>query len=101
MLNVNIPSRADAASLPIQVTRLGRRHASEPVVRQFSPRGDPIYWIGAQGDVREAGVGTDFHATANGCISVTPLQIDLTHHAATPEWTRWVAGAAAASPSGG
>lgn len=100
LLNVNIPSRVDAATLPIQVTRLGRRHASEPVVRQFSPRGDPIYWIGAQGDVREAGVGTDFHATANGYISVTPLQIDLTHHAAAPEWTRWVAGAPAVSPRG-
>jgi 5'-nucleotidase len=80
----------DAATLPMQVTRLGRRHASEPVVRQFSPRGDPLYWIGAQGDVREAGVGTDFHATANGQISITPLQIDLTDHAAAPQWARWV-----------
>jgi 5'-nucleotidase len=88
---VNIPNRVDAAALPMQVTRLGRRHASEPVVRQFSPRGDPIYWIGAQGDVREAGEGTDFHATANGLISITPLQIDLTDHAASPQWARWVA----------
>lgn len=91
LLNVNIPSRADAGTLPMQVTRLGRRHASEPVVRQFSPRGDPIYWIGAQGEVREAGEGTDFHATAHGRISVTPLQIDLTDHAASPQWARWVA----------
>jgi 5'-nucleotidase len=91
LLNVNIPGRADAGTLPMQVTRLGRRHASEPVVRQFSPRGDPIYWIGAQGDVREAGEGTDFHATAHGRISVTPLQIDLTDHAASPQWVRWVA----------
>jgi 5'-nucleotidase len=91
LLNVNIPNRVDAAALPMQVTRLGRRHASEPVVRQFSPRGDPIYWIGAQGEVREAGEGTDFHATANGLISITPLQIDLTDHAASPQWARWVA----------
>ena len=91
LLNVNIPSRADAGTLPMQVTRLGRRHASEPVVRQFSPRGDPIYWIGAQGEVREAGEGTDFHATTHGCISITPLQIDLTDHAASPQWARWVA----------
>lgn len=93
LLNVNIPSRADAGVLPMQVTRLGRRHASEPVVRQLSPRGDPIYWIGAQGEVREAGKGTDFHATAHGYISVTPLQIDLTDHAASPQWVRWVTAA--------
>ncbi len=86
LLNVNIPNRADALSLPRLVTRLGRRHASEPVIRQTSPRGEPIYWIGPAGDAREAGAGTDFHATANGCVSITPLQVDLTDHAALGDW---------------
>jgi 5'-nucleotidase len=86
LLNVNIPNRADADLLPRRVTRLGRRHASEPVVKQTSPRGDTIYWIGPAGDAREAGEGTDFHATAQGCVSITPLQVDLTDHAALPSW---------------
>ncbi|MCA0244375.1 MAG: 5'/3'-nucleotidase SurE [Proteobacteria bacterium] len=86
LLNVNIPNRADAADRPRRVTRLGRRHASEPVVRQTSPRGDTVYWIGPAGDAREAGEGTDFHATANGEVSITPLQVDLTDHAARPQW---------------
>jgi len=86
LLNVNIPNRADADALPRVVTRLGRRHASEPVIRQNSPRGEPIYWIGPAGDAREAGAGTDFHATANGCVSITPLQVDLTDHAALDSW---------------
>ena len=86
LLNVNIPNRADAASLPWQITRLGRRHASEPVVKQTSPRGEPIYWIGPAGDAREAGPGTDFHATASGCVSITPLQVDLTDHASSGTW---------------
>jgi len=86
LLNVNIPNRADALSLPRRVTRLGRRHASEPVVCQTSPRGETIYWIGPAGDAREAGEGTDFHATANGSVSITPLQVDLTHHAALGSW---------------
>jgi len=88
LLNVNIPNRADALSLPRRVTRLGRRHASEPVIRQQSPRGETIYWIGPAGDAREAGEGTDFHATAAGEISITPLQVDLTHHAALPAWSQ-------------
>ncbi len=91
LLNVNIPNRADAASLPREVTRLGRRHASEPVIRQTNPRGEPIYWIGPAGDAREAGEGTDFYATANGRISITPLQVDLTDHASLPAWRRWAA----------
>lgn len=86
LLNVNIPNRPDAASRPRRVTRLGRRHASEPMIRQTNPRGDAIYWIGPAGDAREAGEGTDFHATAQGDVSITPLQVDLTDHAARPAW---------------
>ncbi len=86
LLNVNIPNRPDAATLPRVVTRLGRRHASEPVIRQTNPRGETIYWIGPAGDARECGEGTDFHAVANGCVSITPLQVDLTDHAGRAGW---------------
>jgi len=86
LLNVNIPNHPRAERLPRQVTRLGRRHASQPVIRQTSPRGEPIYWIGAAGDARDAGEDTDFHATAQGRVSITPLQIDLTDHARLSSW---------------
>ncbi len=86
LLNVNIPNRADALALPRVVTRLGRRHASSPVIQQTSPRGEPIYWIGPAGDAREAGEGTDFHAAASGQVSITPLQVDLTDHAHRADW---------------
>jgi 5'-nucleotidase len=86
LLNVNIPNRADAATLPRRVTRLGRRHASEPVVRQTNPRGETIYWIGPAGDARECGEGTDFHAVAQGWVSITPLQVDLTDHSSHSDW---------------
>ena len=86
LLNVNIPNRADAPGAPRSVTRLGRRHASEPVIVQQSPRGEAMYWIGPAGDAREAGPGTDFHATAIGEVSITPLQVDLTDHAALDAW---------------
>ena len=93
LLNVNIPNRADAASLPRRITRLGRRHPSSPVVQQTNPRGEPIYWIGPAGDARECGEGTDFHAVAQGCVSITPLQVDLTDHSARPAWSQRLAGA--------
>lgn len=94
LLNVNIPNRSDAASLPRRLTRLGRRHASEPLIHQHNPRGESIYWIGPAGDAREAGEGTDFHACANGMVSITPLQIDLTDHASLPHWGQRLAGGA-------
>ena len=95
LLNVNIPNRPDAADLPVNITRLGRRHASEPVIRQLNPRGETMYWIGPAGDAREAGEGTDFHATAHGRVSFTPLQVDLTDHQAVPNWQSWLAGSMA------
>ena len=86
LLNVNIPNHPQAEQLPRRVTRLGRRHPSQPMIAQTNPRGEPIYWIGPAGDAREGGEGTDFHATANGAVSITPLQVDLTDHAALPGW---------------
>ncbi|WP_088280356.1 5'/3'-nucleotidase SurE [Ideonella sp. A 288] len=96
LLNVNMPNRPDADRLPWQVTRLGRRHASEGVIQQTNPRGDPIYWIGPAGEARDAGDGTDFCATAGGCVSITPLQVDLTDHAGLAHW-----GGRLAAPRGG
>jgi 5'-nucleotidase len=86
LLNVNVPNRADAAELPWTITRLGRRHASQPVIQQRNPRGETIYWIGPAGDARDAGEGTDFHAVSNGRVSITPLQVDLTDHDGLVSW---------------
>ena len=93
LLNVNIPNRPYADLSRWRVTRLGNRHHSQPVVVQKSPRGDDIYWIGAAGHAKDSSEGTDFHAIDEGCISITPMQLDLTHHARLASmrangWTR-------------
>ncbi len=100
LLNVNIPNRPDAELAPRVVTRLGRRHASEPVIRQTNPRGELMYWIGPAGDARDAGAGTDFHATSIGHVSVTPLQVDLSDHAALPGWRAVLGGSGDAAGAG-
>ena len=81
LLNINIPNLPRAAIKGILPTRLGKRHMSEPVIRSKDPHGREIFWIGPTGAERDAGEGTDFHATSNGFVSITPLQIDLTHAA--------------------
>ena len=90
LLNVNIPSLPIDQIKPLRVTRLGRRHAAERVITQTSPRGQTMYWIGSAGAAKDDSDGTDFHATFEGHLSVTPLQVDLTEHAALPAWQqRW------------
>ncbi|MDB5762416.1 MAG: surE [Herminiimonas sp.] len=81
LLNVNIPNLPYDDLGRIVATRLGKRHESEAVIKTKDPHGREIFWIGPAGAAKDAGEGTDFHAVAQGCISVTPLQIDLTHTA--------------------
>jgi 5'-nucleotidase len=80
ILNVNVPDLPYAALKGWQVTRLGHRHKSEPVIRQTDPRGRPIYWVGPAGSEQDAGPGTDFHAVRHGYVSITPIHVDLTRH---------------------
>jgi 5'-nucleotidase len=90
ILNVNVPDLPYEELKGIEVTRLGHRHRAENAVRGMDPRGREIYWVGAAGKGQDAGPGTDFHAVANGCVSVTPLQVDLTRHAALDELRAWL-----------
>lgn len=79
LLNVNVPDIALSELRGEQVTRLGRRHKAEDVIRTQNPRGETVYWVGGAGAAADAGEGTDFHAVEHGFVSITPLQIDLTH----------------------
>jgi len=79
ILNVNVPDVAPSKLKGIRSTRLGHRHKSEPVIRDQDPRGRDIYWVGPAGAEADADEGTDFHAIRHGFVSITPLQIDLTH----------------------
>lgn len=90
LLNVNVPDVPYEQLRGIQVTRLGRRHKAEPAVKSVSPRGDTLYWIGAAGPAADAGEGTDFYAVQHGWVSVTPLQIDLTHAGQLADVRHWV-----------
>ena len=92
ILNVNVPDLPYEALKGYQATRLGSRHRSERIVKSADPRGRPVYWVGPAGMGQDAGAGTDFHAVANGYVSVTPLQIDLTRHAMLEDMRGWLQG---------
>jgi 5'-nucleotidase len=91
LLNVNVPDVPYELLRGQAVTRLGKRHKAEAVVRTVTPRNETVYWVGAAGEAQDAGEGTDFYAVANNQVSITPLQIDLTHSAQLPVLRRWLA----------
>ncbi|NOY16083.1 MAG: 5'/3'-nucleotidase SurE [Gammaproteobacteria bacterium] len=90
ILNINVPDIPYEDLQGFQATRLGKRHKSEPVVRQQSPQGDEIFWVGPAGQEQDAGPGTDFHAIKNHYVSVTPLEIDLTRYTAIETVAHWL-----------
>src|SRR5512138_1704966 len=69
LLNVNVPDVAPQALRGLEVTRLGKRHKAEPVIKLTTPRGESAYWIGPAGGAADAGPGTDFHAVENAKVS--------------------------------
>jgi 5'-nucleotidase len=91
LLNVNMPCVPADQMKGFKVARLGRRHAAEPVITQTSPRGDTMYWIGSAGAAKDDAEGTDFHATAQGYATITPLHVDLTDHQRLPYWAQTAA----------
>ena len=93
LLNVNVPDVPYDALGGVEVTRLGKRHKAEPVVKSSTPRGETVYWVGAAGGAQDAGAGTDFNAVVRNVVSVTPLQMDLTRFSQLEVVKTWLAGA--------
>jgi len=100
LLNVNVPDVPYAELQRMEVTRLGRRHKAEPVIKTTNPHGQPIYWVGPVGKAQDAGTGTDFAAIAQGRVSITPLQIDLTQYSQMDAVRTWMAAEGSMRSSG-
>jgi 5'-nucleotidase len=88
LLNVNIPNLPTDQLGHVKLCRLGRRHSAEAVITQKSPRGETMYWIGAAGAAKDDAEGTDFHATAQRHVSITPLKVDLTDYESLSYWAQ-------------
>lgn len=92
ILNVNVPDIPFPELAGIKTARCGHRHCAEPVIRSEDPKGKPIYWVGPPGPEQDAGPDTDFYAINHGYVAMTPLQVDMTRHAALSSLTSWSEG---------
>ncbi len=82
LLNVNVPYLADSEIKGIMVTRQGLRVYRDRLDKRADPRGRPYYWIGGDSPTAVPDEGTDFGALAQGYVSITPLDLDLTDYPA-------------------
>ncbi|MEP6508135.1 MAG: 5'/3'-nucleotidase SurE [Gemmatimonadales bacterium] len=89
LLNVNIPPVRGSENRGVRLTRLGQRVYSDSIKRMKDPWGREIFWIGG-GSIEWSGpADSDFMAVREGYISVTPLHLDVTHHAMLHEPGSW------------
>jgi len=76
LLNVNFPAGPFKG---VRLTRLGRREYKQSIIEKLDPRGRKYFWIAGTPEW-ELVDGTDQTAIAEGCVSVTPLHLDLTDY---------------------
>jgi 5'-nucleotidase len=82
LINVNFPALPPEQVKGIRVVRQGfHDYARGSVVEAVDPRGRPYFWFGLDDIEHTLDHGTDLEAVAEGYVAVTPLQLDLTHHA--------------------
>lgn len=81
LVNVNFPPLPASGVKGIRVVRQGFHDYSRgTVVEGRDPRGFKYYWFGLEAIEHTLDHGTDLEAIDEGYVSVTPLQLDLTHH---------------------
>ena len=80
--NVNIPNVPYAALRGIRLSRMGESRFIEHYTPVRDAAGHPCWTM--QGDLVELGDpdGTDLQALRENCVSLTPIRLDRTHHAA-------------------
>lgn len=89
LLNVNVPYLPESEIKGYRITRQGLRLYRDRLDARKDPRGKPYYWIGGDAPSGIPEDGTDFGALAEGWVSVTPLQLDLTAYPALHLMKNW------------
>ncbi len=92
LLNVNIPYLPEDQIKGWQLTRQGLRVYNDRLDRRADPRGRPYFWIGGDIPSGVPDAGTDFGALAQGFVSITPLQLDLTDYRTLAKLRGWEQG---------
>ena len=89
VVNVNVPYLKESELNGYMITRQGLRVYRDALDVRNDPRGKPYYWIGGEAPTGVDEPGTDFGALKAGFVSITPLQLDLTHLKAMDVLKKW------------
>ncbi len=89
LFNVNVPFLPEEKIQGVRLTWQGLRVYHGRLDKRTDPRGQPYYWIGGDAPTGIPEFGTDVGALAEGFVSVTPLQLDLTAYRVLANLNSW------------
>ena len=91
-LNINIPPISHTKCKGFKITRAGNRLYSHNAEVHYNPRGKEFYWIGLPelGWMDTKGHITDFEATNDGYVSITPIMLDMTDYEEIENLKKWL-----------
>lgn len=89
LLNVNIPDRPRRFIRGARITCLSRRRFHNPIIEKVDPHGHRYYWIAGKRISWSRSKDADHEALEEGMVSITPIKLDSTHHAALDRFRAW------------
>jgi len=89
LLNVNVPNRPLRSIKGVRITCLSRRRFDDPIIEKRDPHGRTYYWIAGKRVSWSRNKGADHEALKKGCVSITPIRLDSTHHEVLGQFRPW------------
>jgi 5'/3'-nucleotidase len=86
LLNVNVPQPWNGG---VRFTRQSKKITRTALLQGTDPRGRAYYWLNQEPLTEQVDPATDYAAVCAGDVSVTPLELDLTHDVSLNHLSHW------------
>lgn len=89
LYNLNIPKLATEQLSQLEVVPMGTQRYGQDFISREDPKGRKYYWAAGTPAPSPSDIETDVTALKRGCITLTPLNYDMTQHARIDELKSW------------
>ena len=86
LLNVNVPQEWSGS---VRFTRQSKKITRTALLQGTDPRGRTYYWLNQEPSSDDVDPASDYAAVCAGAVSVTPLELDLTHELSLNHLSHW------------
>jgi 5'-nucleotidase len=89
LYNLNIPTRAFQQPTELRIVPMGVARYGEHFLKRKDPKGRTYYWATNDPPPPKGAGDADLTALEQGCVTLTPLQYDMTKQVTLQEMQDW------------